>query len=170
MLVSWLGAALLAGAALPAARLFTHHPGDTRQLAYTLAAFAPGLIGYGLSTHLSRVLFADARTRAAAAALVTGWLLVIVADVVAVALVPARWVVPVLGLGNTIGMTVAAWRCSGRCAGRAAGPRCAGRPVRPWPGWPGPWPGRPRVPRCPPPCRPAALSPTPGLPFWPARA
>jgi glycosyltransferase involved in cell wall biosynthesis len=106
MLVSWLGVALLAGAALPAARLFTHHPGDTRQLAYTLAAFAPGLIGYGLSTHLSRVLFADARTRVAAAALVTGWLLVIVADVVAVALVPDWWVVPVLGLGNTIGMTV----------------------------------------------------------------
>ena len=123
MLVSWLGAALLAGAALPAARLFTHHPGDTRQLAYTLAAFAPGLIGYGLSTHLSRVLFADARTRAAAAALVTGWLLVIVADVVAVALVPDWWVVPVLGLGNTIGMTVSGLALLGavrRARGRAA--------------------------------------------------
>ena len=48
MLVSWLGAALLAGAAVPAARLFTHNPGDARQLAYTFAAFAPGLIGYGL--------------------------------------------------------------------------------------------------------------------------
>ena len=69
MLVSWLGAALLAGAAVPASRLFTHHPGDARQLAWTFAAFAPGLIGYGLSTHLSRVLFADARTRVAAAAL-----------------------------------------------------------------------------------------------------
>ena len=107
MLVSWLGAALLAGAAVPAARLFTHNPVDARQLAYTFAAFAPGLIGYGLSTHLSRVLFADARTRVAAVALVAGWLLVIVADVVAVALVPDWWVVPVLGLGNTIGLTVA---------------------------------------------------------------
>jgi peptidoglycan biosynthesis protein MviN/MurJ (putative lipid II flippase) len=106
MLVSWLGAALLAGAAVPAARLFTHHPGEARQLAYTFAAFAPGLVGYGLSTHLSRVLFADARTRVAAVAVVTGWLLVIVADVVAVALVPDWWVVPVLGLGNTIGLTV----------------------------------------------------------------
>jgi putative peptidoglycan lipid II flippase len=106
MLVSWLGAALLAGAAVPAARLFTHSPGDARQLAYTFAAFAPGLIGYGLSTHLSRVLFADARTRVAAVALVAGWLLVIVADVVAVLLVPDWWVVPVLGLGNSIGLTV----------------------------------------------------------------
>jgi putative peptidoglycan lipid II flippase len=123
ILVSWLGAALLAGAAVPASRLFTHHPGDARQLAYTFAAFAPGLIGYGLSTHLSRVLFADARTRVAAAALVAGWLLVIVSDVVAVALVPDRWVVPVLGLGNTIGLTVgglALLGAVGRARGRGA--------------------------------------------------
>jgi putative peptidoglycan lipid II flippase len=123
MLVSWLGTALLAGAAVPASRLFTHHPGDARQLAYTFAAFAPGLIGYGVSTHLSRVLFADARTRAAAAALVAGWLLVIVSDVVAVALVPDWWVVPVLGLGNTIGLTVgglALLGAVGRARGRAA--------------------------------------------------
>ena len=137
MLVSWLGAALLAGAAVPASRLFTHHPADARQLAYTFAAFAPGLIGYGLSTNLSRVLFADARTRVAAAALVAGWLLVIAADVVAVRLVPDWWVVPVLGLGNTIGLTVsglallgAVRRARGGAAlrGRAArGPGRAGR-------------------------------------------
>jgi putative peptidoglycan lipid II flippase len=123
MLVSWLGAALLAGAAVPAARLFTHNPGDARQLAYTFAAFAPGLIGYGLSTHLSRVLFADARARVAAAAVVAGWLLVIVADVVAVVLVPDWWVVPVLGLGNTIGLTVSGLALLGvvrRARGRAA--------------------------------------------------
>jgi putative peptidoglycan lipid II flippase len=123
MLVSWLGAALLAGAAVPAARLFTHHPGDARQLAYTFAAFAPGLVGYGLSTHLSRVLFADARTRVAAVALVTGWLLVIVADLVAVALVPDWWVVPVLGLGNTVGLTVSGLTLLGvvrRARGRVA--------------------------------------------------
>ncbi len=123
ILVSWLGAALLAGAAIPGSRLFTHHPEDARQLAYTFAAFAPGLIGYALSTHLSRVLFADARTRVAAAALVAGWLLVIVSDVVAVALVPDRWVVPVLGLGNTIGLTVsglALLGAVGRARGRAA--------------------------------------------------
>jgi peptidoglycan biosynthesis protein MviN/MurJ (putative lipid II flippase) len=105
MLVSWLGAALLAGAAIPAARLFTHHPHDSHLLALTLVAFAPGLVGYGLAACLSRVLFADGRARLAAVALVAGWLLVIVADVIAVALVPPRWVVPVLGLGNTAGLT-----------------------------------------------------------------
>jgi hypothetical protein len=41
----------------------------------------------------------------AAASLVGGWLVVIVVDVVTVPLVAARWVVPVLGLGNTIGLT-----------------------------------------------------------------
>ena len=34
-----------------------------------------------------------------------GWLLVIAADVAAVALVPSRWVVPILGLGNSIGLS-----------------------------------------------------------------
>jgi peptidoglycan biosynthesis protein MviN/MurJ (putative lipid II flippase) len=105
MLVSWLGAALLAGAAWPAARLFVTHPEQVRQLALTFIAFAPGLVGFGLSAALSRVLFASGRSRVAAAALVGGWLVVIAVDVAAVPLVNARWVVPVLGLGNTIGLT-----------------------------------------------------------------
>jgi putative peptidoglycan lipid II flippase len=105
MLVSWLGAALLAGAAWPAARLFVTHPQQVRQLALTFLAFAPGLVGFGLSAALSRVLFASGRGRVAGAALVGGWLVVIAVDVAVVPLVNARWVVPVLGLGNTIGLT-----------------------------------------------------------------
>jgi len=104
-LVSWLGAALLAGAAWPAARLFVSHPEQVRQLALAFAAFAPGLVGYGLAAALSRVLFASGRSRVAAAALVGGWLVVTAVDIAAVPLVSARWVVPVLGLGNTIGLT-----------------------------------------------------------------
>jgi putative peptidoglycan lipid II flippase len=107
MLVSWLGAALLAGAAIPAARLFVSAPGQARQLAVTFALFAPGLIGYGLAANLSRVLFACHRSRVAAIALVSGWLLVIVTDVAAVPAVPPRWVVPVLALGNSAGLTLA---------------------------------------------------------------
>ncbi len=104
LLVSWLGAALLAAAARPAARLFALHPGQAAHLALAFAAFAPGLVGYGLVACLSRVLLADGRNRAAAAAIAGGWLIVIAADVIAVELVAARWVVPVLGLGNTVGM------------------------------------------------------------------
>jgi len=107
MLVSWLGAALLAGAAWPAARLFVAHPEQVRQLALTFAAFAPGLVGYGLGAALSRVLFAAGRSRVAAAALVGGWVVVTAVDVAVVPLVGPRWVVPVLGLGNTIGLTYA---------------------------------------------------------------
>jgi peptidoglycan biosynthesis protein MviN/MurJ (putative lipid II flippase) len=105
MLVSWLGAALLAGAAWPAARLFVTHPQQVHQLALTFVAFAPGLVGFGLAAALSRVLFASGRSRVTAAALVGGWLAVIAVDLAAVPLVSARWVVPVLGLGNTIGLT-----------------------------------------------------------------
>jgi putative peptidoglycan lipid II flippase len=106
LLVSWLGAALLAGAAVPAARLFASHPGQVTQLAWTFVAFAPGLVGFGLVACLSRVLLADSRNRVAAVAMAGGWLIVIVADVIAVELVPARWVVPMLGLGNTVGMVL----------------------------------------------------------------
>jgi putative peptidoglycan lipid II flippase len=104
LLVSWLGAALLAGAAVPAARLFASHPGQATHLALALAAFAPGLVGYGLLACLSRVLLADGRNLVAAVSIVGGWLVVIAADVIAVESVTAHSVVPVLGLGNTIGL------------------------------------------------------------------
>jgi putative peptidoglycan lipid II flippase len=105
LLMSCLGAALLAGAAVPVSRVFAY-PAQVSQLALAFAAFAPGLIGYGLAACLSRVLLADGRNRMAAMAMSAGWLLVIAADVTAVHLVSPRWVVPVLGLGNTVGLTV----------------------------------------------------------------
>ncbi len=107
LLMSCLGAALLAGAAVPVSRVFAY-PFQVTQLAQALAAFAPGLIGYGLIACLSRVLLADGRNRMAATAMSAGWLLVIAADVAAVHLVAPRWVVPVLGLGNTVGLTASA--------------------------------------------------------------
>ena len=57
----------MAGACVPLARVFQSHVGqaaDARQLAIALAAFAPGLVGYGLTANLSRVLYADGRSRA----------------------------------------------------------------------------------------------------------
>jgi peptidoglycan biosynthesis protein MviN/MurJ (putative lipid II flippase) len=107
MVASWLGAAVLIGAREPIARVF--EPGSAAAaavLALAVAAFAPGLIGYGLSANLSRVLYARHRNRAPALAIAGGWLLVIVADATIVAFVPAYRVVPVLGLGTTFGLTV----------------------------------------------------------------
>ncbi len=108
MVASWLGAAGMAGTCIPLARVFqshAHQAADARQLAIALAAFAPGLVGYGLAANLSRVLYADRRSRAAALAVSGGWLLVIVADLCIVPFVPQSSVLPWLGVGTSIGLT-----------------------------------------------------------------
>jgi putative peptidoglycan lipid II flippase len=125
VLMSWLGAAVLAGACVPLARVFaTHDAAQASQLAVALALFAPGLVGYGLTANLSRVMFAAGRSRrtAVAVAVAGGWLLVIVADVAIVPFVPRSWVVPALGLGTTIGLSaagIALTVAAGRALGRA---------------------------------------------------
>jgi len=108
MVASWLGVAAMAGSCVPLARVFQSHvsqAADARQLAIALVAFAPGLVGYGLTANLSRVLYADGRNRAAALAVSGGWLLVIVADLLIVPLVPRSAVVPWLGAATTLGLT-----------------------------------------------------------------
>ena len=98
----------MAGTCIPLARVFqsdASQAADARQLAVALAAFAPGLVGYGLTAHLSRALYADGRSRVSAAAVSGGWLLVIVADLLIVPFVPRSQVVPWLGVGTTIGLT-----------------------------------------------------------------
>jgi putative peptidoglycan lipid II flippase len=108
VLMSWLGAAVLAGACLPLAQVFSSSDtAQARQLAGALALFAPGLVGYGLTATLSRVMYAAGRNRMTAAAMAGGWLLVIVADLAIVPFVPRSWVVPALGLGTTIGLAAA---------------------------------------------------------------
>jgi putative peptidoglycan lipid II flippase len=110
MVASWLGAAVLVGAREPLARVFESRPAPgapgAAVLALALAAFAPALIGYGLSANLSRVLYAHRRNRAPAVAIACGWLLVIAADAAIVPFVPPDRVVPVLGLGTTLGLSV----------------------------------------------------------------
>ncbi len=108
MVASWLGVAGMVGTCIPLARVFQSHvsqAADARQLAIALAAFAPGLVGYGLTANLSRVLYALGRNRASALAVSGGWLLVIVADLLIVPLVPRSAVVPWLGVATTIGLT-----------------------------------------------------------------
>jgi len=108
---SWLGVAGMAGTCIPLARVFQSHvsqAADARQLAIALAAFAPGLVGYGLTANLSRVLYAIGRNRAAALAVSGGWVLVIVADLLIVPFVPRSAVVPWLGAATTIGLTASA--------------------------------------------------------------
>jgi putative peptidoglycan lipid II flippase len=106
LLASCLGSALLAGAAFPLAATFiTRNAAQVGQMARALIAFAPGLIGFGLMASLSRVLLAARQHLLAAAWMVAAWLIVIVADVLAVRLVPSGWVVAVLGAGAAAGLT-----------------------------------------------------------------
>ena len=108
LLASMLGTAALAGARTPLSRVFeSHSPTAAWVLATSLIAFAPGLIGYGLSANLSRVLYALGRNKAPALAVSGGWLLVIAADTGVVPFIPRSRVVPALGLGTTIGLTAA---------------------------------------------------------------
>jgi putative peptidoglycan lipid II flippase len=106
LLSSMLGAAALVGARTPLSRVFESHSApDAWVLSVALVTFAPGLIGYGLSANLSRVLYALGRNRAPALAISAGWLLVIAADIAIVPFIARARVVPVLGLGTTIGLT-----------------------------------------------------------------
>ncbi|TDC67495.1 virulence factor MviN [Actinomadura sp. GC306] len=108
VLVSCAGAAVLAAVAVPVAAVFNPGLPDQQEvLSRAVLAFAPGLVGYGLVAHLGRVLYACHRGRASAAAVVTGWLVVMAADVALVLTVDREWVVAALGAGNAAGMTVA---------------------------------------------------------------
>ena len=108
LLMSWLGTAVIAAIAIPAAHVLVKQPDQVPQLIEAFALFAPGIAGTAVITNLSRVMFVIGRLKVAAAALAGSWLLIMVADVVLAELVPARLVVAALALGNTIGQTVVA--------------------------------------------------------------
>ena len=108
LLMSWLGTAVIAAIAVPAAHVLARQPDQVPQLIEAFALFAPGIAGIAVIANLSRVMFVIGRLKVAAAAVAGSWLLVIVADVVLAELVPARLVVAALALGNTIGQTVVA--------------------------------------------------------------
>lgn len=104
-------AAVLAVAAPPLAQLLVQGaPGveSSTELARATAAFAPGLLGYGLLALLTRALNARDDVRTPALATVAGWVAVAVADVVLVVALPDVERVVLLGVGNSIGVSVAA--------------------------------------------------------------
>jgi putative peptidoglycan lipid II flippase len=103
-------AAVMVATALPAARvLVLGAPGGVAPhvLARALVTFAPGLIGYGIVAHLSRAHYARGDARTPALATAAGWALVVLADVILVAAMPREWAAAALGLGSSLGLTVA---------------------------------------------------------------
>jgi putative peptidoglycan lipid II flippase len=108
LLLSWLGTAVIAAIAIPAAHVLAKQPDQVSQLVWAFVLFAPGVAGAAVIANLSRVMLVIGRLKIAAAALAGSWLVAIVASVVLVQLVPASLVVPALALGTTIGQTVVA--------------------------------------------------------------
>jgi putative peptidoglycan lipid II flippase len=128
LLMSWLGTAVIAAIAIPAAHVLAKQPDQVSQLIWAFLLFAPGIAGVAVIANLSRVMFVIRRLKIAAAALAGSWVITIVADLVLVQLVPPRLVVAMLALGTTIGQTVVAIplvfvtrRICGKVAVRGAG-------------------------------------------------
>lgn len=110
VLLAWLGAALLAGTAVPVARVFVLGPGSgrTEALAGPIVAFAPAVVGFALLGLATRTLLAQHRARDAGLATGLGWATVIVAVVVLRLVVPPAALVPALAGSVSLGMVVGA--------------------------------------------------------------
>jgi putative peptidoglycan lipid II flippase len=107
VVVSCLGVALMAAVTVPAAHVLAGQ-GQVSQLELGLACFAPGLIGLGVIVNLSRAMLAVGRLKIAAVAVVGSTLVGMIAQIILIEIVPARLVVAVLAIGNTVGTTVVA--------------------------------------------------------------
>jgi putative peptidoglycan lipid II flippase len=106
---SAVAAGLLAAVSGPMARIFLASGSDAAVSALrdTTIAFAPGLVGYGLVALLTRALYAQGLWKAPTVCVVGGWLVAVAADLVlAQVLAPADRALA-LGLGHTLGVTVA---------------------------------------------------------------
>ncbi len=102
VLTSWLGTAIMVAVALPAAHVLAKHDQVT-QLSESFLLYAPGVAGYGVTTNLSRVLFAMGKLRAAGIGLVAQVLLPALLSFPLVLLAPPPWAPGMLALGSSIG-------------------------------------------------------------------
>jgi putative peptidoglycan lipid II flippase len=107
LLLSAAAAAGLVAAARPLGEVIASvaGSGNATALAWAIAAFAPGLLGYGLFALLTRALYAAGATRATALVTTAGWAVVIAADVLLAVSLPAADRVAGLAAGHTIGVT-----------------------------------------------------------------
>jgi putative peptidoglycan lipid II flippase len=107
ILLSCLGAGLLAAVAWPLSELFIRKdPAQAAALAAAIIAFAPGLVGYGLSALHQRTLYAVGAQRFAAIGIGVGWAVTIAASFALSGVFPLEQRPVALGLANSVGMTV----------------------------------------------------------------
>jgi putative peptidoglycan lipid II flippase len=105
LLLSCLGAAVLVAVGEPVGRLFVDGA-QVDALAWAIAGFAPGLLGYGLFALLSRALYARGDSAAAAGATLAGWAVVVPGAVAAAAALPDDRRALALAAANSAGMLV----------------------------------------------------------------
>ncbi|WP_432492113.1 murein biosynthesis integral membrane protein MurJ [Kineococcus gypseus] len=123
LLVSSLGAAVLAATALPVATVFVGGrvgSGLTGDLSLALVVFAPALLGHGLVALLTRALYALGAGRAAAAGTVAGWGLVLAGVLAGALLLPPGRVVTALAAAHAVGLSLSGLLLA-RAARRSAG-------------------------------------------------
>ncbi len=107
ILLSCLGAGVLVAVAQPLSELFIRKDhAQALALAAAITAFAPGLIGYGLSALHQRTLYAVGAQRFAAIWIGMGWLTTIAASFALSAALPLDDRPLALGAANSVGMTV----------------------------------------------------------------
>jgi putative peptidoglycan lipid II flippase len=110
VVLAWLGAALLAGTAIPVARVFVLGPGSGRTdaLAWPIMAFAPAVVGFTLLGLASRTLLAQHLGKASGVANASAWAAVIISVAVLRLVVPGPWLVPAMAASVSLGMVVGA--------------------------------------------------------------
>ena len=73
LLMSWLGAALIAAVAVPAAHVLAKQPDQVPELIEAFALFAPGIAGTAVTANLARVMLVIGRLKVAAVAVAGSW-------------------------------------------------------------------------------------------------
>lgn len=108
-----IGSAAMIAVAAPAARVFIQGTGVTgaaesvERLTATIIAFAPGLAGYGLVALLTRALYARGLWKSPTVAVVSGWSVTVLADIVLSVVLPAEQRGVALAAGHSLGVLVA---------------------------------------------------------------
>ena len=110
VVLSWLGAALLAATAVPVARVFVLGPGSGRTdaLAGPVVALAPAVLAFALMGLATRTLLAQHRALAAGTTTALAWGTVTLGALVAAALVPGPGLVVALAGSVSLGLAVGA--------------------------------------------------------------
>ena len=154
LLMSWLGTAVIAAIAIPAAHVLAKQPDQVSQLTWAFLLFAPGIAGIAVIANLSRVMFvigqAQGRRRGAGRQLAGGHRGRRGTGATGPAPPGGARARPGDDHRPDRGSHPAA--CSSP-AGSAARTRCRGPGARPWSGWPparqAPWWAWPSAWRCP---------------------